>query len=124
LGAAAGVGQRLPVIFLPVIRITGRNEIVNIPVEKSRIPGPHQLFRGGWNGLTRKIGPAARVTFVPAFTAAERFRHSFPPFARHGRYLISNPLFHYCTSKKTYHGSLDFSTFYLPDPGFLMKKTL
>ncbi len=95
LGGVTSVGQQLPVIFLPVIRITGGNEVVNVFMKKSGIPGSHQLFRGGGNGLTRKIGPATRVTFVSAFATAERFRHSFPPFARHSRYLISNPLFYY-----------------------------
>jgi len=95
LGGVTGVGQQLPIIFLPVIRITGGNEVVNVFMKKSGIPGSHQLFRGGGNGLTRKIGPATRVTFVSAFATAERFRHSFPPFARHSRYLISNPLFYY-----------------------------
>ena len=69
LGDVAGIGQHLPVILLSMIRITGGNEIVNIFVEKSGIPGSHQLFRGGGHGLTRKIGPATGVVFVPAIAA-------------------------------------------------------
>lgn len=119
LGVIAGVGQRPSGIDLPVIRITGGNEVIDIFIKEGCIPGSHQLFRCVRNCLPRKKGPTASLLCAPAVATAKFSRHSFPllPTSQgltpkfSTRYLFHSII----QGLLSYHGNWVLSTLDLPD---------